>query len=151
LAREVAATARGPLSNAYPKEQLASHDARATRTRYLHRHGNTGAVENAEGKHNITVRFDDQPAENWGTSESTDKKSLFIAPIYATRIAVVDERLKKSQQMLVRFTPFNASPVTFKFDIRGFASHADRVLGACPEVDRSKWLFPPRQGLRPKV
>lgn len=104
--------------------------------------GMAAAVENSEGKHMIRVRLDDASAEQWGTGESTDKEALFIAPIYATRIVLIDRRLRGANQMLIQFTPFNASPVIIKFDTRGFAKHADRVMAACPKVDQSKWMLP---------
>jgi hypothetical protein len=104
-------------------------------------------VENSEGIHNVRVRFDDHPATVWGTSESTDKKALFIAPIYATRMIVTEQMLANSRRMLVEFTPFNASPVVATFDVRGFSVHAKEVLSACPESDRTAWRYPP--GLAP--
>jgi hypothetical protein len=107
--------------------------------------GMAATVENAEGKHTINVRFDSAPVQSWGTSESTDKKALFIAPIYATRIILTHHTFTESQRMLVEFTPFNASPVIIRFDVRGFEKHAAKILSACPVVDRSKWRYAPGQ------
>jgi hypothetical protein len=50
-------------------------------------------VENAEGIHQLQVRFDDQPAHGWGGHESTDRKSLFIAPAFATEMIVTKRTL----------------------------------------------------------
>lgn len=101
-------------------------------------------VENAEGLHQMQLRFDDQPAREWGGRESTDKKALFFAPVYATQIVVTDRMLLTSKQLLVGFTPFNASPVVIRFDVRGFRTHAKTLLAACPAVDRSAWKPMPR-------
>jgi hypothetical protein len=101
--------------------------------------GMPATVENAEGKHSLQVRFDDQPARTWGTSESTDKKALFVAPIYATEMLVTKRTLATSKQMLVGFTPFNASPVLITFDVRGFRTNLNRILAACPVMDKSQW------------
>jgi len=107
--------------------------------------GMPATVENAEGKHMVRVRFDDQPAQQIGTSESTDHNALFFAPFFTTKFIVTHGTLSSSKQLLVQFTPFNASPVIIKFDTRGFAVHEHTVLSACPQVDQSKWRFPPGQ------
>jgi hypothetical protein len=105
--------------------------------------GMAASVENAEGKHQVLVRFDDAKAEQWGSEESNDHKALFFAPVYAAHVIPAHHVLAKAQRMLVRFTPFNANPLTITFDVRGFGAYEKPVLAACPVVDQSKWSFPP--------
>ena len=94
----------------------------------------------SEGAHTISVRFDADPAEHWGTVESTDAEALFIAPLYAAQMV---GKLAHSRRLLVEFTPLNAPPAIIAFDARGFKTHAARVLAACPRVDRTKGRYPP--------
>jgi len=105
--------------------------------------GMPATVENNEGLHTAFVRFEDDPPQQWGLRESTDKASLFVAPVYSIRMVMGEQWLRKSHRLLVQFTPFNSSPVTVTFDTRGFETYAKTVLGACPSVDQSRWQFPP--------
>ena len=91
------------------------------------------------GTHLISVRFDADPVEHWGTVESTDAEALFVAPFYARQMI---GKLTHSRRLVVEFTPLNAPPATVSFDTRGFKMHAARVLAACPAVDRMKGRFP---------
>ena len=98
------------------------------------------SVDGSNGLHTISVRFDSNPVEQWGTVESTDTEALFIAPFYAMQMV---GKLTHSQRLLVEFTPSNAPPAIIAFDTRGFKAHAARVLAACPQVDRSRGRYPP--------
>jgi hypothetical protein len=109
--------------------------------------GMPATVENAEGLHQVGLRYDDAAAYQSGMSESTDHQSLFFSAIESTRAAVTYRTLVKSKRLLVQFTPFQSSPVIITFDTRGFEKHVDQVLTACPRADRSKWSFPP--GMEP--
>jgi hypothetical protein len=108
--------------------------------------GVRSSVEQGDGTHLISVRFDANPAEHWGTVESTDTEALFIAPFYAQQMVA---KLTHSRQLLVGFTPSNAPPALISFDTRGFKMHAARVLAACPKVDRTKGRYP--LGVEPLV
>jgi hypothetical protein len=92
-----------------------------------------------DGTHLISVRFDADPVEHWGTIESTDTQALFLAPFYASQMVA---KLTHSRRLLVEFTPSNAPPAIVSFDTRGFKIHAARVLAACPKVDRPKGRYP---------
>ena len=41
--------------------------------------------------------------------------------------------------MMIGFTPLSGAPVLMTFDIRGFRTHLNRILAACPAVDKSQW------------
>ncbi len=97
------------------------------------------SVDHRAGTHLISVRFDADPVEHWGTVESTDAEALFVAPFYARQMI---GKLTHSRRLVVEFTPLNAPPATVSFDTRGFKIHAARVLAACPAVDRTKGRFP---------
>ena len=101
--------------------------------------GMAASDDRGDGTHTISVRFDSDPAEHWGTVESTDTEALFIAPLYATQMV---GKLTHSRRLLVEFTPLNAPPAMIAFDTRGFKTHAARVLAACPTVDRTKGRYP---------
>ena len=100
--------------------------------------GNSATAADEEGKHQLQVRFDDQPAETWNSSESTDHTAFFIAPAHAAELLVTRRTLATSKRMLVGFTPLDAAPVVVSFDVRGFRTHLRRVLAACPTADRSQ-------------
>jgi len=101
--------------------------------------GIAASVDHKAGAHLISVRFDADPVEQWGTVESTDAEALFVAPFYARQMI---GKLTHSRRLVVEFTPLNAPPATVSFDTRGFKVHAARVLAACPAVDRTKRRFP---------
>jgi hypothetical protein len=104
------------------------------------------SVDHGDGTHIISVRFDSDPLERWGTVESTDAEALFIAPFYARQMV---GKLTRSQRLLVEFTPLNGPPETIWFDTRGFKTHAARVLAACPPIDRTKGRYLP--GMEPPI
>ncbi len=98
--------------------------------------------ENSGGVRTIEVRFDERPPDRWRTIESTDKKALFIAPIYATQLVITEKVLLSSHRMFVRFTGIDTPPAVTTFDLRGFARHVSQVLDGCPPVDHSRWRLP---------
>jgi hypothetical protein len=106
------------------------------------------AVGNRESQFSIRVRFDDKPDMIWTSGETTTDDSLFIAPVWATKMILTDRLLAQSRQMLLEFAPFNSSPVIITFDVRGFEQHEKQVLAACPPVDQTQWSFPRAYGTR---
>jgi hypothetical protein len=101
--------------------------------------GMPAIVENAEKIHAFDTRFDELEADVWRTGESPDGKAFFLSPVQSAQLLFVNKRLAESRRFIVRFTPFNSTPVVVTFDTRGFASHVDRIVAACPAVDRTTW------------
>jgi hypothetical protein len=77
-------------------------------------------------RHTVQVRFDDEQPRSQMWNASTDDKALFApsAVTFARSIA-------KAQRLRVRFTPFNASPQTIEFDVRGFNEHLPTLAKTC--------------------
>jgi hypothetical protein len=105
-------------------------------------------VGNPERQHSIRVQFDDKPHMIWASGEATTDDSLFIAPVWATKMILTDRLLAQSRRMLLEFAPFNSSPVIITFDVRGFEQHEKQVLAACPSLDQTQWSFPRAYGTR---
>ena len=76
--------------------------------------------------HQVRIRIDDGPPlkERW--SDSTDNESLF-----APRAGELVKRLTKAKTMLFEFVPFNASPATIVFDVRGFEQLTRDLARVC--------------------
>ena len=102
--------------------------------------GGAAIVNHSDGVHTLSVRFDSDPVEQWGTVGSTDNDALFVAPVYARQMV---GRLTHSRRLLVELTPLNAPPAIIAFDTLGFKAHAARVLAACPRGDRIRGRYPP--------
>ena len=77
-------------------------------------------------RHTLQVRFDDQKPFTQMWSDSTDDKALF-----APNSVALAKRIAAAKMMLVRFTPFNASPQTIEFDVRGFNEQIGLVAKTC--------------------
>jgi type VI secretion system protein VasI len=77
-------------------------------------------------RHTVQLRFDERPpiSQMWGAS--TDDKALF-----APNAVSFSRTLAKAQTLRVRFTPFNASPQTIEFDVRGFDSRLPVLAKTC--------------------
>jgi len=103
---------------------------------------------NPERQYSMRVRFDDKPDMIWASGEMTTDDSLFIGPVWATKMILTDRLLAHSKRMLLEFAPFNAPLVTITFDVRGFEQHEKDVLAACPAVDQTLWSFPRAYGTR---
>jgi hypothetical protein len=101
----------------------------------------TGMAANveADGEHVVGIRLDDGAArhENW--SESTDHAALFASDIiwndheptfHGGRIEFA-KKLAAASQLTFQFTPFDGSPQTARFDLRGLDTHVHDVAEAC--------------------
>jgi hypothetical protein len=76
--------------------------------------------------HTVRLRYGDDAAYATPMSESTDNKSLFfIDPTNDIR------RMWNVQSLLVGFTPFNANPVTIRFDVSGLPIAIQPLREAC--------------------
>jgi hypothetical protein len=74
----------------------------------------------------IRYRIDSLPAQTSWWTESTDNDAVFApSPVSLAR------RLARGSTLTMQFTPFNADPVTARFDIRGLDELLPRVLRAC--------------------
>jgi len=73
----------------------------------------------------VRLRIDDgKPySERW--SESTDDEALFAPPISLAR------RLAHAERLTYQFTPFNSSPVTVAFTVKGLDQVLQKVADAC--------------------
>lgn len=101
----------------------------------------TGMAANmeADGEHVVGIRLDDGAArhENW--SESTDHAALFASDViwngdeptfHGGRIEFA-KRLAGANQLTFQFTPFDGSPQTARFNLRGLDTHLHDVAEAC--------------------
>jgi Type VI secretion system VasI, EvfG, VC_A0118 len=87
----------------------------------------------------VTLRLDDRQAryESWG--ESTDHKALFADElaysgdvVYPAGAPVnLAKQLARAKTLIFQFTPFDGSPQTMRFDLRGLDRHIDKVAEAC--------------------
>jgi hypothetical protein len=77
-------------------------------------------------EYTVNLRFDEEKPRSEMWSESTDNKALF-----AGRAIPLMRRIAKAKTMRVRFTPFNASPQTITFDVRGFDAHLPLIAKTC--------------------
>jgi len=89
--------------------------------------GMAPAVEsgNYEGA-TVLLRLDKDKAFTLNASKSTDSKALFLPGAVG-----LIKRMLPHQQMLFRFTPFNASPQEVTFDIRGLDKAIVPLQQAC--------------------
>jgi type VI secretion system protein VasI len=74
----------------------------------------------------VLLRFDKEKAFAVSTGKSTDSKALFIPNAVG-----VTKQMIAHDQMLFRFTPFNASPQETTFDLRGLKSAIGPLQEAC--------------------
>jgi hypothetical protein len=88
--------------------------------------GMPATVEYGTDSHTVRIRLDDQRAftEHW--LQATDDKALF-----ARNPVVLAKKMAKAKTMLFEFIPFNASPVTVRFDIQGLDQEISKVASAC--------------------
>lgn len=63
---------------------------------------------------NIEVKFDNDEKKTYSVSQSTDKLALFVRD----SLEFV-QSMQKHKKILIRYTPYNESPVTVEFDSRG--------------------------------
>jgi len=77
----------------------------------------------------VEYRVDDQPSRTLNFEESTDNRALGL---WSGGSAIPFIRqLSGGSQLLMRFTPFNESPVTARFDIRGLDQALAPLRAAC--------------------
>lgn len=76
--------------------------------------------------HTVRLRYGDEPAFITAMSQSTDNKSLFFSdPTNSIT------RMWNAHTLLVGFTPFNANPVTIRFDVSGLPFAIQPLREAC--------------------
>lgn len=90
--------------------------------------------------HKVRIRIDDGVASSESWTEATDHKALFAPDqIYDLnehyelkewRIAFA-RKLARATTLIFEFTPFDGSPQTARFDLRGLDTHLDKVAEAC--------------------
>ena len=76
--------------------------------------------------HTVRLRYGDEAAYVTPMSESTDNKSLFFIDLIGDI-----RRMWNVQPLLVGFTPFNANPVTIRFDVSGLPLAIQPLREAC--------------------
>jgi type VI secretion system protein VasI len=81
-------------------------------------------TESGESR-SYTLRFDSSPAKDYEGSLSTDGKGLFIEE---TRFLL--REIASADKLTLRFTPFNSSPVTTTFNLKGFTNASKELLSA---------------------
>jgi hypothetical protein len=115
---------QGWLATAVPQLLLRCQEGR---TEMYVAVGMPATVELGEfQRHTVRIRYDDEAPISLITNESTDNKSLFF-PDAMTSI----RRMWTSHILLVGFTPFNASPVTVRFDVSGLPFAIQPLRDAC--------------------
>lgn len=88
-------------------------------------------VEDAEDRYAATVRFGtEKPIVVDDMSVSTDGEALVFSP---GRTPAYIKLMQRSDKMLFQFTPFNSSPVTAEFDIRGLTAQLQQYRRLCEE------------------
>jgi type VI secretion system protein VasI len=76
--------------------------------------------------HTVRLRYDEDAATSLLMSDSTNDKALF----FPNSVAQVT-RMLSAKTLLVGLTPFNASPVSFSFDLEGLATAIEPLREAC--------------------
>lgn len=86
-------------------------------------------LSDIQGYGRITYRIDDKKAETKSFIASTDHKALGL---WSGESAIpFIKKLSGAKQMIVRMTPYNESPLTVTFDLRGFDAAIKPVSEAC--------------------
>lgn len=87
--------------------------------------------------HKVRVRIDDGVASSESWTEATDHRALFagdeiydINALKGWRIAFA-KKLAGATTLIFEFTPFDGSPQTARFDLRGLDTHLGKVAEAC--------------------
>lgn len=75
--------------------------------------------------HTVRTRLDDAPPQTEPWFESTDHTGLFGG---GQELA---KALSKASTYTFQFTPFDGSPQTMRFDVRGLDSHLHKLADAC--------------------
>lgn len=88
----------------------------------------TGMAASVEyrDQHTVTIRYDKEPAFEVRMGDSTDKEALF----FGDAIPQI-KRMMGQQEMLFRFTPFNASPAMTTFKVAGLEEAIKPLRTAC--------------------
>lgn len=90
--------------------------------------------------HKVRIRIDDGIASPESWTEATDHKALFapdriydLTEHYEMKEwrAAFARKLARATTLIFEFTPFDGSPQTARFDLRGLDTHLDRVAEAC--------------------
>lgn len=89
--------------------------------------GMAADVENDPGVVHIKLRLDQDEAQEWRSTESTDKEALFVSDAKK----LMDSIAGKSK-LLLGFTPFNSQPVLTSFDIKGVEKAITEIQSTCP-------------------
>jgi hypothetical protein len=86
------------------------------------------SIESSDGLHTVRLRFDEggELVERW--AESDDRQALFAADGPATA-----RRIAGAGTVSFGFTPYNASPVVARFDVRGLSDTMAKVSKTCSQ------------------
>ena len=76
--------------------------------------------------HTVRMRLDDAAAETEPWLESTDHTALFVG--MGQELA---RELSNANTYTFQFTPFDGSPQTMRFDVRGLDPHLHKLAEAC--------------------
>jgi len=76
--------------------------------------------------HTVRLRYDTEAPTSTVMNQSTDNKSLFFVDPMPSIL-----RMWKAQTLVVGFTPFNASPVTVRFELSGLSTAIQPLRKAC--------------------
>jgi hypothetical protein len=115
---------QGWLATAVPQLLLRCREGR---TEMFVAVGMPATVEPGEfERHTVRLRYDDEAPISVVTNQSTDNKSLFFPDAISSIV-----RMWNSHILLVGFTPFNASPVTVRFDVSGLPLAVQPLREAC--------------------
>lgn len=89
---------------------------------------NLGMPANVEygGGHTVRIRLDDKAPERQNWSQSTDNEALF-----APRALDLARRIAAADRMRFEFVPFNASPQTVEFNVRGLKDRLTSLEAVC--------------------
>ncbi|WP_306115760.1 type VI secretion system-associated protein TagO [Roseovarius sp. MMSF_3305] len=82
-----------------------------------------------QGYGKVEYRIDDQPASSRSFDASTDNKALGLWS--GNKSIPLIKQLFGAERLLVRFTPFNQSPVTAKFEVSGAEDAVTDLRSAC--------------------
>jgi len=83
-------------------------------------------VESIRHENTLTVRYGKLKSKKVLATGSTDRKSTF----FPKPLSTIREMLKVDN-MIIKWTPFHANPVTARFTVTGLSSHIGDVQKAC--------------------
>ena len=86
--------------------------------------------------HTVRIRLDREEPTLTAWDDSTDHHTLFLRSLTLDPMSFHDavpfaKQLSKASTLTLEFTPFDSSPATVRFDLRGGESHVTKVGEAC--------------------